>query len=327
MKLPGKKKTTHRALLFGLTLALIAGAAGLFLLIGLQTSKVAKDELTKLNPTPTPTAGFPNTKFSFAGLVGRTLDPATIEPYLKNTPGVHGLGVFDNALYVSSWSDRAVYKVDLATGQRKRLADELDGAHDMVLDGDGKIVTPLFNEDRVVRIDPKNGRVSELTDEGLSGPNGIAKARDGGFYVSNAKSGTVVKISSDGGQVDTVASGLKEPAGIVSDTDNILYVAQYGDPVNSVIQILDNGQVRPLITGLTNAETLLRDDERNLIVGHVANGRTALSLFKRGGTTVQPLLTTGNPGPMVGPATDRKYLYFESAGQSTVYRIPLPQVQ
>lgn len=326
MKLSGLSKTKHRRFwLLLLMFGLIAIAAAVFLLVGLQATQVVKDELPKLQPSPSPTA--PPGTFSFTRLVGQTLDPATAEPYVQNIPGVHGLGLFDNTLYVSSWKDRAVYKVDLATGQRKRLADELDGAHDMALDDDGKLVTPLYGEDRVVKIDPKTGRVSELAREALSGPNGIAKARGGGFYVTNAKSGTVVKISSDGQQVDTIATGLKEPAGIISDPDNILYVAQYADPVNSVIQVFDNGQIRPLITGLTNAETLLRDEERNLIVGHVVDGHAALSLFKRGGTTTQLLLQTDYPGPMVGPVTDEQYLYFESAGQSTVYRIALPQVQ
>ncbi len=322
MKLPGKPKTTHRVLLFLLTVALIAGAAGLFLLIGIQTSQVAKRELTKLSPTPSPTTGFLNAPFSFENLAGKTLDPADTEAFVKGIPGVHGLGAFDGSLYVSSWADRAIYKIDLATGQRRQLADELNGAHDMVLDN-GQIVTPLYNENRVVKVDPKTGRVSELA-RGFSGPNGIAKARDGGFYISNAKGGTVVKVSKDGKGVRTIASGLKEPAGIISDPDNILYVAQYADPVNSVVQIFDNGEIRPLVSGLTGAESLLRDDRRNLIIGHVQDGHAALSFFKRGGTAAQPLLLTGNPGPMVGPVTDKKYLYFESAGGSTVYRIRLP---
>lgn len=318
-----KKHTKRHFWLLTFLIGLIAVAAGLFLLIGVTTIKVAEHELSRTNRSPNPTTGFHNATFSFGNLAGRTLNPAGISVAAGGISGVHGLGVFDGALYVSSWTDRAVYKIDLATGQQRQLADELNGAHDMALDDTGRIVTPLFGEDRVVRIDPKSGRVSELA-RGFSGPNGIAKARDGGFYISNAKAGTVVKVSKDGKSIRTIATGLKEPAGIISDPDNILYVAQYGDPVNSVVQVWDNGQVKPLVTGLTGAETLLRDDERNLIIGYVANGRAALSFFKRGGTAVQPLLTTDQPGPMVGPVTDRKYLYFESAGGSTVYRIRLP---
>lgn len=299
---------------------LIAAGAGLFVLIGVSTSKVAKNELEKLQPTPSP-AQTPK-KFSFGQLKTAQLDPATVEPFVTGIDGLHGVGFFNGTLYVSSWTEQKVYKIDVKNGHRKLLADELDGAHDMVFDRDGSLVTPLFNENRVVRINTKTGQVKTVAN-GFDGPNGIARARDGGFYISSAKSGILSKINPDGG-VFTVVGNLKEPAGIISDTDNILYVAQFADPSNSVVQVFDNGQVRPLVGGLTNAETLLRDDERNVIIGDVIGGRAAMSYFPRGGTAARTILTTNLPGSMVGPVTDGTYLYFETAGGNTVYRVPLP---
>ena len=216
MKLTGQKKHQHPALLFLLVVVLIAGAAGLFLLVGLEADKTAKRELERLNPPPSPTSGFLNAKLSFENLAGKTLDPAEIQAYVKGISGVHGLGVFDGSLYVSSWTDKAIYKVDLSNNQRRQLADELNGAHDMVLDDDGKIVTPLYSDDRVVKVDPQTGRVSQFA-VGFFGPNGIAKARDGGFYISNAKGGTVVKVSKDGKEIRTIAGGLNNP---IAETDS-----------------------------------------------------------------------------------------------------------
>jgi hypothetical protein len=306
----------RRVTLIGLMIILIGLAAGLFLLIGVRASQVANQELARRRPAPTHTAA-PG-QLSFAKLVGARLNAGDVSPYVTGIDGVHGLGAFQT-LFVSSWSERKIYRVDLDTGQKKPLADELGGAHDMIQDGDGSLVTPLYGEDRLVRINTKTGQVTQIA-AGLAGPNGIAKARDGGYYVSNAKAGTVVKISRDGKQTRQVATGLKEPAGVLADNDNVLVVAQFADPSNAVIQVKDNGQVQTLASGLEHAESLVRDDERNIIIGHTVAGKAAMSLLPRG-KPIQLLLSTNLPGPMVGPVTEGRYLYFESAGGSTVYRI------
>lgn len=318
-----KRFLSHPRNAIALMLALIVMAALTFLLVGIKLNQEADTHIKKLAGTPgqslSPTGGL----VSFAKLIDATLDPSTIESYVRDVPEPHGLGLFNGKLYASSWRQQRIYRVDVTDGTRKTLTDEVNGAHDMVLDANGQIVTPLFKENRLVKIDPSSGKVSPFV-SGLSGPNGIAKSRDGGFYVTNATSGTVVKISQNG-QVKTVVSGLKQPAGILSDSDNILWVAQYDDPENSVIEIQDNGKRTTVVRGLAGAESLLRDDERNVIIGHVIAGRAALSIFPRG-KQVKTLLQTSLPGPMVGPVTDGKFLYFESpeSGQSTVYRIAWP---
>lgn len=316
-----KTETKKKLWLSLAMIALIVIGAGAFVLIGVKASQVATKELEKYEPSPSATPA--SQKLSFAALRTESLNPSQIEPFLTGIDGLHGLGFNNGTLYVSSWEEQKLYKVDVATKQRKLLADELDGVHDMVFPGDGTLVTPLFNDGRVVRVNTTTGQVKTLA-KGLEGPNGIARARDGGFYISNAKGGTVTKLNKDGATT-TIAKDLKEPAGIISDTDNILYIAQFADPSQSVIQLLDNGQIRPLVGGLTNAETLLRDDERNVIIGHVVDGKAAMSFFPRGGTEARTILVTNLPGPMVGPVTDGTYLYFESAGDSTVYRVPLPK--
>lgn len=311
-------------ILIPLMLALFAVAGGLFFLIGTQLNKTASDELEKLASKPSAPARFTTITYSFSKLAGQPLNPARIESFAKDIPGTHGLGIFEGILYAASWDEQKIFQIDLVNGERKVLADELDGVHDMALDAGGKhLVVPVFREGRVVTIDRQSGQVKQLA-AGLDGPNGIARARDGGFFVSNAGAGTIVKLAADGREERVVARDLREPAGIVADNDNVLLVAQYADPQNSVVQIADNGSVTPVIRGLTNAETILRDDERNVIVGHTLGGKAAFSLLPRG-QGVQPLLTTTLPGPMVGPVTDGRFLYFESAaaGQSVVYRIPL----
>lgn len=318
-----KKKLFQKPqIVIPLMIGLFGLLGGAFFIIGTQVNDDAAKEIGKLTvPATTPPS---STKFSFAKLGQSALQTEKVEPFARDISGSHGLGIFDGVLYASSWDQRKLYAINLETGERRTLADELDGLHDMIVDDEGKLVVPVFGEDRVVKIDRKSGRVEQLAD-GLDGPNGIARARDGGYYVSNAKSGTVVKLTPAGEEERVVAKDLREPAGILSDNDNILLVAQYGDTQNSVIQIADNGTVSTVIRGLANAESLLRDEERNVIIGHTVGGKAALSILPRG-QAVRPLLSMTLAGPMVGPVTDGRYLYFESAadGQSTVYRVLLP---
>lgn len=318
-----KRFLKRRQVLIVLMVLLFASAAAIFLVVGVRINKVADEEIAKIVTTPTPPPSGPR-KLSFARLELVGLQPSSVEVFVRDIPGSHGLGVYGDELFASSWDERAIYRVDLASGAKRLLADELGGAHDMVFDGQGNIITPLFQDNRVVRVDRRSGQVTPLAG-GLGGPNGIAKARDGGYYVSNAQDGRVVKIGS-AGQVSQIAGGLHEPAGILADNDNILIIAQFADSENAVLRRQDNGKVATVVRGLANAESLLRDEEQNIIIGHTVDGKAALSIFPRG-KAARPLLVTNLPGPMVGPVTDGKYLYFESTapGQSTIYRIALPQ--
>lgn len=313
-----------RPVMMSLLLLLILAAAGAFFAIGTMVSPQAQKELDRLVATPKVKPTISAGKISFAGLYQKTLDPKSIETVSDTVPEPHGLGFVGGALYASSWGDQSIFRIDPATGERKRLADELKGAHDMVGDAEGNLVVTLFKEDRVVKIDTESGKVKQLAG-GLSGPNGIARTRDGQYYVTNAKDGTLVKISEQG-EVKRIAGGLKEPAGVVVDNDNIVRVAQFADPVNSVIQIQDNGTVQPLLKGLTNAESLRYDESKNLIISHAVNGKAAFSIFFARAEQPQLFLQTDLPGPAVGPVTDGRFLYFESAdsSQASVYRIALP---
>lgn len=313
----------HPVALLLAAIVLLATAAVLFFVIGLRVDQEAKQELPKLLGRPSDDPNFGSVAVSFSKLAQAPLRAEDIETVVTGIPEPHGLAVLDGALFSSGWSENRLYRLNLQTKERTLVTDELEGAHDFATDDDGNLVTPLYKAGRVVRINPRDGRISTLV-EGLGGPNGIARARDGGFYVTEATAGRVVKLS-DSGELRVVAEGLKEPAGVIADSDNILLVAQYADAQNSVVQIADNGTVTVAVTGITNAESLLRDNERNLIIGHSYQGKAAMSIVPRG-QAPRLLLATGFPLPMVGPVTDNQYLYFESAaaGQSAIYRIKLP---
>src|SRR5688500_17804013 len=134
-----KKFFKNRAVLMALMLLLILCAAGLFFAIGSLVSPQAEKELSKLLATPKPSPTL-RPGISFAGLFNRQLSPQTIETFVTDIDEPHGLGVFDNILYVSSWADQTIYKVDIATGQKRVLTDGVDAAHDMAMSPDGDLV-------------------------------------------------------------------------------------------------------------------------------------------------------------------------------------------
>lgn len=317
-----KRKSRKRLLLLSLMALLIIAAAGIFFAVGAVLTPTIQKETAKLGPSPTPSAD--TAKLSFAKLIGAPLNPLNLTPFVRDIPQPHGLGLFGGNLFVSSWGENKLFRVDLTTGEKRLLADEVSGAHDMTTDQRDRIVTPLYKANRVVRINQKSGQVTPLA-AGLGGPSGIVKSRDGAYYVTNTKAGTVVKIN-EIGQVRIIAGGLKEPSGIVVDNDNIIRVGQYADPENSVIQVFDNGKVSTVVHGLTHVETLIYDDHKNLLISHSIGGKGALSLFSARGELHQVLLTD-LPAPLVGPVTDGKYFYLESAAadQTTIYRIALPE--
>jgi sugar lactone lactonase YvrE len=314
MALSGKA----RWLLAALMILLIVAGAVLFFVIGTTATRVFEDNLPKPTPTLRPLRVY------FGNLTANSLDAGNLRK-VADFVEPHGLGIFDGTLYVSDWGEDKLYAVDPTTGNKRLLADELGGAHDMVLDADGWIVTPLYKEDRVVRVNRQSGAVEELA-TGFSGPNGIAKARSGNYYISNNKDGTVVKLSPDGKQKRVIARGLKQPAGVVVDNDNIVRVAQYADPNNPVVQIFDDGKQSTIVKDdLPLAESLLYDERKNLLISHGAAGQGTISMFTARGSVVR-ILTTNLPPPVVGPVTDGTYLYLESAakGRTGVYRIKLP---
>jgi hypothetical protein len=325
MKSKLNQLTKHPIVLIGLLLGAVITCAVLLFFFGQDVFPGTRKAVDTLLPDDRPTAT-PSSKVAvFAPLRAADLDPAKIQPFVTGLKEPHGLGIVGNELFVSSWGDRAIYRVNLESGERKLLADELDGAHDMVQSPDGELVVPLFRDGRVVKIRLDDGRVSTLA-RGLDGPNGITRARTGGYYVTNATGGTLVKIDDDG-KVHELASSLKEPAGIVVDNDNIIRLAQFSDPANALIQIQDNGHRATLGSGLTDAESLVVDAGKNLIIGHTDGGKIAFDVYFTRSEAPRRILTTTLPGPAVGPVTDGTYLYFESAapGQSTVYRVPLPR--
>ena len=216
----------------------------------------------------------------------------------------HGIGVVGDVLYVSSEVDRGLYRI---TDGALELLAKLNFPHDMIAMRDGSLITPVFLEDRVVRID-EDGTLTELAG-GLSGPNGIAEDGDGSFYVSNYFAGTVVLIG-NAAPPQTIATRLNGPAGLAYNKDsNTLYVAEYLG--NQIAVIRGDERDRIALSGLINVESLfVSSDGKVLATAELDRRGVVVEVLGDGGYEV--LVSTDLPGPLVGHFTDDGYVYLVS---------------
>lgn len=310
-------KTVHKnVFLAGAMVTVMCAAAGLLGYVALK----GYDAQNRYRNTPTKeTRNFQNAKVSFAVLQDRPLAQADLRPVITDIADPHVLSVYDDVLYVASWQEKKLYRIDLKTNQRKLLTDELDSIRGIAATKDGRLLATVFNENRVVSIDIKTGKVKTLATD-LEGPSGIVPARDGAFYVLSQTSGKMVKLKLDG-TYEGVADGLQEPVGVLADNDNVVTVTQSADPAQAITVIADNGKKTVPIRDIPKAEAILRDDERNTLITAQINGKGVLIAWPRG-KEAKPLLLSELPA-LAGLATDGKALFTASPERNEVYRIEL----
>jgi hypothetical protein len=141
----------------------------------------------------------------------------------------------DGDLYVSSFTNNAIYQVEPGTW----IVTTFAGASSGINGPSAKLVTPAgtmlcssYWNDEVVEIDGSgNGTVLYDSSTGLVGPfgeNGLAYAANGDLYVSDYYSQQIRRFPAGGG-ASTVfadaAGGINEPDGLAFASNGDLYVA------------------------------------------------------------------------------------------------------
>lgn len=313
MKMKAAHKTTLLAASMVAIMCAAAGTLGYAALQGYEAQNRYSHTVTER------TRNFNDAKISFAALFERPLAQADLRPVIQDINDPHVLGVYDDVLYVASWRDKKVYRIDLKTNQKRLLTDELDTIRGIAATKDGRLLATVFNENRVVSIEIKTGKIKTLATD-LQGPSGIVPSRDGDFYVVTQNGGSLVKLKLDG-TYSQVAEGLSEPVGVIADNDNIVTVTQAGDASQAITVIADNGKKSVPIKDIPKAGSLLRDDERNTIITAQINGKGILIAWPRG-REAKPLLQSEVPA-LAGLASDGKALFTASPDRNEVYRIEL----
>ncbi|MET4324267.1 sugar lactone lactonase YvrE [Bradyrhizobium sp. i1.15.2] len=165
----------------------------------------------------------------------RTVDGATGE--VTEKARMHAAGVAleypmsatakGNDVVLSSWFTGTVQVIDGKTGATRDMLHGFKAPHDAIVLADGSILVAELGTKSLVRVSGEHGKDRTTLIGGLEGPVGLVAGSRGEVYVTEAFSGVVSMIESNG-EKTVVAKDLKMPEGIARAGDGKLIVAEVG---------------------------------------------------------------------------------------------------
>ena len=179
----------------------------------------------------------------------RTVDGATgevSEPARMHADGVtleYPMSATANGdtVILSSWFTGTVQVIDRKSGKTIEMLHDFKAPHDAIRLGDGSLLVNELGSKSLLRVGGEHGedRTQILGD--LGGPAGLAAGAGGAVYLTEAFTGKVSKVESNGEQT-VIATDLKMPEGIAVAFDGDLIVAEVGarrivriDPVKGTV--------------------------------------------------------------------------------------------
>jgi sugar lactone lactonase YvrE len=146
-----------------------------------------------------------------------------------------------NDVMLSSWFTGTVQVIDRKTGNTTEMLHGFKAPHDAVKLGDGSILVAELGSKSLLRVSGEHGKDRHVVIGGLEGPVGLVAGPGDTVYVTEAFSGQVSKVESNG-EKSVVAKDLKMPEGIALTPDGMLVVAEVGakrivqiDPVKGTV--------------------------------------------------------------------------------------------
>jgi sugar lactone lactonase YvrE len=146
-----------------------------------------------------------------------------------------------NDVLLSSWFTGTVQVIDRKTGKTTEMLHGFKAPHDAVKLSDGSILVAELGSKSLLRVSGEHGKDRHVVIGGLEGPVGMVAGPGDTVYVTEAFSGQVSKIESNG-EKSVVAKDLKMPEGIALAPDGMLVVAEVGakrivqiDPVTGTV--------------------------------------------------------------------------------------------
>jgi hypothetical protein len=120
-----------------------------------------------------------------------------------------------------------VQVIDRKTGATKEMMHDFKAPHDAIRLDDGSILVNELGSKSLVRASGEHGKDRNVLIGGLEGPVGLVGAAKGDVFLTEAFSGQVSKVESNG-EKTIVAKDLKMPEGIAMTPDGKLIVAEVG---------------------------------------------------------------------------------------------------
>lgn len=135
---------------------------------------------------------------------------------------------------LSSWFTGTVQVIDRKSGKTTQMLHGFKAPHDAIKLGDGSILVNELGTKSLVRVQGEHGDIRTPIIGLLEGPVGMVQASSSAVYITEAFSGQVSKIETNGVR-DVIAKDLKMPEGIALASDGKLVVAEVG--AKRIVQI------------------------------------------------------------------------------------------
>ena len=149
---------------------------------------------------------------------------------------------------LSSWFTGTVQVIDRKTGATREMLHEFKAPHDAIRLDDGSFLVNELGTKSLVRASGEHGKDRSVVIGDLAGPVGLVGGPRGSVYLTEAFSGEVSRIASNGERT-VVAKDLKMPEGIALAGDGKLIVAEVG--ARRIIQIdPENGNITEIAGNL-----------------------------------------------------------------------------
>ena len=98
--------------------------------------------------------------------------------------------------------------------------------HGLAAAGDGTLLVPDTDNDRVLRVDPATGTVSRFADAGS--PRGVDVAADGTVYVIDSRDRRVLRFTAAGAPLGPLGPAFGDPYDLELAADGAVYLLEAG---------------------------------------------------------------------------------------------------
>jgi streptogramin lyase len=143
---------------------------------------------------------------------------------------------------LSSWFTGTVQVIDRKTGKTREMMHGFKAPHDAIRLDDGSILVNELGSKSLIRAGGEHGKDRSVLIGDLEGPVGLVGGSSGEVFVTEAFSGQVSTVKSNG-EKTVIARDLKMPEGIALAPDGKLIVAEVGakriveiDPQNANVK-------------------------------------------------------------------------------------------
>lgn len=231
------------------------------------------------------------------------------------------------AVFLSfSTSAEAEAQTRLRAASVETITGEIQGGTGGIsVDADGNVYVADFGSrltgggtggDKVFRVTPE-GETTVFA-EGLQGASGNEFDSQGTLFQSNIRAGFISAVD-ESGTISRFAGGMAAPVGIVSDSDDNLYVANCGS--NSIQKVTPWGESERFVASdlLNCPNGIVFDDHGNLYVANFGNGGV-IKIAPDKQVTELAMLPGGNNGHLLH---HDGFLYVIDRGGHQIYSVSL----